>query len=99
MCANAVRAEVEVTKVQCATVYTLEYMEYSEYSVYTVRERLEGGRAYQAAINHFDLSVMEGSGEVALAGAWAARGEGNCKSSTQQMFDIERLYSRSVQCA
>eukprot|EP00969_Alexandrium_andersonii_P290645 12846304-Alexandrium_andersonii.AAC.1 len=74
-------------------------MEYSEYSEYTERGRMEGGRAYQAEINHFDLSDMKGSGEVALAGAWAARGEGNCKSSTQQMFSIERLYSRSVRRA
>eukprot|EP00969_Alexandrium_andersonii_P293937 12991096-Alexandrium_andersonii.AAC.1 len=63
MCVNTVRAEVEVIKVQCATVYTLAYMEYSEYSKYIEHGRLEGGRAYQAMINRIDLSVTEGSGE------------------------------------
>eukprot|EP00969_Alexandrium_andersonii_P020717 905223-Alexandrium_andersonii.AAC.1 len=77
MCVNTVRAEVEakVIKVQRATVYTLAYLEYSRYSVYTECVRMEGGRAYEAGINHVDLFVMKGSGKVALAGAWAARGE------------------------
>eukprot|EP00969_Alexandrium_andersonii_P145015 6412107-Alexandrium_andersonii.AAC.1 len=53
------------------------------------------GRAYQAGIFHLDT---EGFGEVELALAGAARGEGNCKSS-QQMFVAAQVYSCCTPCS
>eukprot|EP00969_Alexandrium_andersonii_P083400 3679341-Alexandrium_andersonii.AAC.1 len=72
LCVNWVRAEVEVSEVQCGVAYSVPYMDAGGYAL----QCHEGtGGTYQAGIFHLDA---KGFREVELAGE--ARGEGNCKS-------------------